>query len=131
MKLKLGGRLPLNIDKDLGFSLASIFREIETAFNDLESIVLDSANHSAVITADALVKTGKGKYKGYTVNVVTAVGTIDIRDGVAAGGGVIIEQIPAAKAVGRYETNRPWVFETGIYVDYGVGATGSLVILYE
>lgn len=132
MKLKLGGRLPLDIDRDVGFALASIFREVESAFNEVEGYVLDNALHSTPITVDTLVKTGKGKYKGYLVNVVTAAGTIDIRDGIAAGGGSIIETIPAGKAVGRYETNRPWVVDTGIYVDYNAGpATGTIVVLYE
>jgi len=95
MKLKLGGRLPVNIEKNLGFALNEIFREIERDFNEIEGIVLDNATHSAPVTADALIKTGKGKYKGYRVNVATAAGTIDIRDSTSAGGGQIIETIPA------------------------------------
>jgi hypothetical protein len=130
MKLRLQGRLPLNVDKDLGFSLGTLLREIENAFNEVEGVVLDTATHSASITADALVKTGKGKYKGYLVNVITAGGTIDIRDATSAGAGTIIESIPIAKAVGRYETNRPWSFETGIYVDFNA-ATGTVIVLYE
>ena len=132
MKLKLLGRLPIDIEKSLGFAFTALLRDIEQAFNEVEGVVMDTATHSTPTTVDTLVKTGKGKYKGYVVNVVTAAGTIDIRDSITAGGGTIIETIPAGKAVGRYETNRPWLFETGIYVDYNAGpATGTLVILYE
>lgn len=132
MKLSLKGRLPRSIDAVLGFALDGIFSDITLSINELVDSVMETASHSTSITADTLVKTGPGKYKGYVVNVATAAGTIDIRDSASAGAGTIIETIPAGKAVGRYETNRPWNFDNGIYVDYNAGpATGTLVILYE
>ena len=93
---------------------------------------MPQANHSAAITADALVKTGRAVYRGFTITVVTAVGSIDIRDGVAAGGGVIIDTIPIGGAAGtRVEKTVGVVCETGIYVDYNGGATGTVVVLFE
>jgi hypothetical protein len=132
MKVSVDNKLPLNMEPTLRFALTAILREIARSLNEVIDSVMETASHSAVITADTLVKTGTGKYKGYVVNVATAAGTIDIRDATSAGTGTIIETIPAGKAVGRYETNRPWIFETGIYVDYNAGpATGTLVVLYE
>jgi hypothetical protein len=126
------GRIPTKIDDNFRFGLLQVLRDIANQVNEVTDIVMETATHSTSITSDTLVKTGAGKFKGYVVNVVTAAGTIDIRDSITAGGGTIIETIPAGKAVGRYETNRPWLFETGIYVDYNAGpATGTLVILYE
>jgi hypothetical protein len=131
MRISVDNKLPLNMEPTLRFSLTAILRELAKSLNEVIDSVMETASHSASITADALVKTGACKYKGYVVNVATAVGSIDIRDSATAGGGTIIESIAAGKAVGRYETNRPWIFETGIYVDYNGGATGTLVILYE
>lgn len=131
-KVKTDGRLPINIDRDLGFALAQLFRELAVSINDLIDYVMPRAKHSAVITADALVFTGKTVYRGFAVSVVTAVGTIDIRDGVAAGGGTVIDTLPIATAVGLGEERNVGVIcETGLFVDFNGGATGSVTVFYE
>lgn len=132
MKLKLLGRLPASIDRSLGLSLDQIHAEIQNAVNQLIDTAMPRAVHSPAVTADTLVKTGKAIYRGFNITVVTAVGTIDIRDGVAAGGGVIIDTIPIATAAGtHYEPNTGIICETGIYVDYNGGATGTVIVKYE
>jgi len=125
-------RLPRNLDTTLSFALYAIFRDFARQINELTENVMAKANHSAALTADALVKTGAATYRGFTITVVTAVGTIDIRDGITAGGGVIIDTIPAATVAGtRIEKTVGVICETGIYVDYNGGATGTLVVHYE
>jgi hypothetical protein len=125
-------RLPQSTEKTLAFALYAIFRDFARQINLLTDTVMAKANHSSAITNDSLVKTGQVTYRGFNITVVTAVGTIDIRDGVAAGGGVIIDTIPVATAAGtRIEKNVGIVCETGIYVDYNGGATGTVVVLYE
>lgn len=42
MKLKLVGRLPVNIDKDLGYALTMLLRDIEREFNRLSDDGLDT-----------------------------------------------------------------------------------------
>jgi hypothetical protein len=131
MKVNADGRLPASTDA-LTYALYAIFRDFARQINELTDYTMPKATHSAAITADALVKTGQGTYRGFTVTVVTAVGTIDIRDATAAGAGTIIDTIPAATAAGtRVEKQVGVVCETGIYVDYNGGATGTVVLLYE
>lgn len=131
-KIKLAGRLPLNMDSDTRSSLDQLFRECEGQINELIDYVMPRAAHSSVVTADTLVRTGKAVYRGFAVSVVTATGTIDVRDGVAAGGGVVIDTLPIATAVGAGEERTVGVVcETGIFVDYNGGATGSVTIFYE
>lgn len=132
MKVNADGRLPAKTESTLAFALYAIFKDFAKQINALTDYVMPKANHSAAITADALVKTGGCVYRGFHVTVVTAVGTIDIRDGVAAGGGVIIDTIPAATAAGtRVEKTVGVICETGIYVDFNGGATGTVVALFE
>lgn len=132
MKVNADNRLPQGMDKTEAFSLYAIFRDFARQINALTDHTMTKAIHSPAITADTLVRTGASTYRGFTITVVTAVGTIDIRDGVAAGGGVIIDTIPVATAAGtRIEKNVGVTCETGIYVDYNGGATGTLVVLYE
>jgi hypothetical protein len=132
MRVSADNRLPANTETTLAFALYAIFRSFANQINLLTDAVMTKANHSAAITNDALVKTGQTVYRGFNITVVTAVGTIDIRDGVAAGGGVIIDTIPVATAAGtRFEKNVGIVCETGIYVDYNGGATGTVIVLYE
>jgi hypothetical protein len=131
MKLDPSPQLPQDLPT-LVQKLTFLLRDIARQVNDLTDAVMPTANHSASITGDTLVRTGTAKYRGFCVNVVTAVGTIDIRDGTSAGGGVIIETIPIATAVGtRVNMAVPINCETGIYVDYNGGATGTLVVYYE
>ena len=125
-------RLPATMERTEAYALYAIFRDFARQINALTESVMAKANHSAAITADALVYTGQTTYRGFTITVVTAVGTIDIRDGVAAGGGVIIDTIPAATAAGtRVEKVVGVICETGIYVDFNGGATGTVVVHYE
>lgn len=131
MRVNANNRLPLSADASLTFALYAVFRDFANQINLLTDAVMAKANHSAAITADALVKTGQTTYRGFTITVVTAAGTIDIRDGTSAGTGVIIDTIPAGTAVGtRVEKTVGVICETGIFVDYN-GATGTLVVLYE
>ena len=125
-------RLPRSLDTTLSFALYAIFRDFARQINELTENVMAKANHSAALTADALVKTGAATYRGFTITTVTAVGTIDIRDGITAGGGVIIDTIPVATAAGtRVERTVGVTCETGLYVDFGAGATGTVILLYE
>lgn len=131
MKVNADNRLPQGMDTTLSFALYAIFRDFANQINALTEDVMAKANHSAAITADALVKTGQVVYRGFTVTVVTAAGTIDIRDGTAAGGGVVIDTIPAATAAGtHYAAPVGIICETGLFVDYN-GATGTVVIHFE
>jgi hypothetical protein len=131
-RVSADNQLPRDTDKTLAFALYAIFRAFARQINLLTDAVMAKATHSAAITGDSLVKTGQTIYRGFTITVVTAVGTIDIRDGIAAGGGVIIDTIPLGTAAGtRVEKNVGIICETGIYVDYNGGATGTVVVLYE
>lgn len=131
-KVKLSGRLPLNIDRNLGFALDQLLNEIGVTINDLVDDVMPRANHSAALTADTLVRTGKSIYRGFTVTVITAVGAIDIRDATSAGTGVVIDTIPAATAAGtRVEKQVGRICEVGLYVDFAAGTTGTIVVDYE
>ena len=131
MKVTADNKLPANTEKSLAFALYGIFRDFARAINELTEEVMAKANHSSAITADALVKSGQVVYRGFHITVVTAGGSIDIRDGTSAGGGVIVDTIPAATAAGtRVEKTVGIVCETGLYVDYN-GATGTVVVLYQ
>jgi flagella basal body P-ring formation protein FlgA len=132
MKVSVDNKLPLNMDQTLRFALTAILRDIARSLNEVIDTVMAKANHSAAITGDTLVKTGQCVYRGFTITVVTAVGSIDIRDGIAAAGGVVIDTIAAGTAVStRIEKNPGIICETGLYVDYNGGATGTVVVHYE
>lgn len=132
MKVSADNRLPQNTDSTLAFALYAIFRDFARQINALTDDVMPTANHSAAITADALVKTGQVIYRGFNVTVTTAVGTIDVRDGTSAGGGTIIDQIPMGTVAGTsYVAPLGVICETGIYLDFNGGATGTVVVLFE
>lgn len=101
------------------------------AINALFEEVMPVAAHSAAITADTLVFTGPCVYYGFQVTTATATAAIQIRDGVAAGGGVVIGTINAGTAVGQYPTTTGVYCETGLYVDYAASATGTVVVLFR
>ena len=131
MKVSADNRLPLGMDSTLSFALYAIFRDFARQINELSEHFV-KANHSAAITADALVKTGQAVYRGFTITTATAVGIIEIRDAVSAGTGVVIDTIPAGAAAGtRVEKNIGIVCETGLYVDFGAGSTGTIILHYE
>ena len=131
MKLERSPQLPTDLP-GLVQKLSQLFRDIAQQVNDLTDAVMPTANHSAGCTADTLVRTGAAKYRGFCVTTVTATGTIDIRDATSAGAGTVIETIPIATAVGtRVNMAVPINCETGIYVDFNGGATGTLVVYYE
>ena len=131
MKVNAEGRLPASGDT-LTYSLYAIFRDFARQINELTDYIMPKAIHSSALTADALVKTGQGVYRGFTITTVTAVGIIEIRDAVAAGAGTVIDTIPVATAAGtRVEKQVGVICETGIYVDFAAGATGTLNVLYE
>lgn len=112
--------------------LVDLFRDIAETVNELARRTMPIAVHSPAVTADTLVKTGQCIYRGYHINVVTATGTIDIRDGTSAGGGTVLETIPIATAVGtRREYSVGVACDNGIYVDFNGGATGTVIVLYE
>jgi hypothetical protein len=131
-RVNADNQLPRDTEKTLAFALYAIFRSFARQINELTDTVMAKANHSPAITADTLVKTGQATYRGFNITAVTAIGTIDIRDGVAAGGGTVIDTIAIATAVGtRVSYPVGIVCETGIYVDYNGGATGTVIVLYE
>lgn len=132
MNVNAEGRLPLAMDKTEAYALYAIFRDFARQINALTDDVMPKANHSAAITADALVKTGQAVYRGFTITTATATALIEIRDGIAAGGGVVIDTIPLGTAAGtRVEKTVGIVCETGLYVDYAATATGTLVLHFE
>ena len=132
MRVNADNRLPQKTDSTLAFALYAIFRDFARQINELTETVMAKVNHSSAITGDTLVKTGQATYRGFTITVVTAVGTIDIRDGTSAGAGTVIDTIPVGTAAGtRVEKTVGVICETGIFVDYNGGATGTLVVLYE
>ena len=131
MIVSADNRLPQATDSTLAFALYAIFRDFARQINELSGHFV-KANHSAAITADTLVKTGQGVYRGFTITVTTAVGSIDIRDAVSAGTGTVIDTITMATAAGtRVEKTIGVVCETGLYVDFGAGTTGTICLTYE
>lgn len=112
--------------------LVDLFRDIAETVNALISETMPKAVHSAAITSDTLVYTGKCVYWGYTVTVATATADIDIRDGITAGGGVVIDSIASGTAKGtERDKNVGTICNDGLYVDYAASATGTVVIHYE
>lgn len=88
------------------------------------------AAHSAVLTASGAVGSNNGVYHGFHVTVTTATGPINIREGSASG--QIIDVIPATTAAGtRYYMSDGVAVDSGIFVEFNGGATGSVVILFE
>ena len=84
-----------------------------------------------VVTADTLVYTGPCIVYGATVNVVLSAATIDLRDAISAGTGVIKLMVPPLAAVG-FVQNLGGVgikYDTGLFVK--VNGTGTVVVLWE
>lgn len=132
MKFSAENRLPQDMRPNDQVALYNVFRDLAKIVNDLVDTVMPKVAHSSALTADTLVKTGQATYRGFTITATTAVAAIDIRDSTAAGSGTIIDTIPAATAAGtRVEKQVGVICDTGIYVDYAAGATGTVVILYE
>lgn len=132
MKVSVDNKLPLNMEPTLRYSLTAILRDIARSLNEVIDTVMAKATSSSAITGDSLVRSGASVYRGFHVTVVTAVGTIDIRDGVAAGGGKVIDTIPIGTAAGtRVEFQVGKNCDSGIYVDYNGGATGTVIVWYE
>lgn len=90
---------------------------------------ISPANRSNPITTDTLVSSGKGIYRGYTITASTATANIEIRDATAAGQGTVIDVIPSGTAAGTTKA-RSTIITTGIYVDYAMLATGTLIVEY-
>jgi hypothetical protein len=132
-RVVVDGRIPPGkVDAAFHNGLLQVLRDLAEGLKQVTDIVMAKAVHSPALTADALVKTGQGTYRGISITATTAGAAIDIRDAVAAGAGTIIDTIPAGTAAGTYIENVVGVTcETGIYVDYNVGATGTVVVLYE
>lgn len=84
------------------------------------------------MTADTVIKTGRALYRGYTVTVAVATAAIDIRDAATAGAGTVIDTIPVGTAAGTQRMLPDGVVCTaGLVADYGAGATGTVVVLFE
>lgn len=132
MKVSVDNKLPLNMEPTLRFALTAVLRDIARSLNEVIDTVMAKATSSSAITADSLVRSGATVYRGFHVTVTTAGGAIDIRDGTSAGGGKVIDTIPAATAAGsRVEYQVGKNCDSGIYVDYAGGATGTVIIWYE
>jgi hypothetical protein len=130
MKLAILQRLS-SLDPQTRFTLEPIVRDIQRAFNDLESRVVVQATPSAVLTGDALVRTGQAIYRGFTVMVATATADINVYDG-TSNAGKLIDVIPVSTAKGTTEERQVGITcETGLYVDFTGSATGSVQINYE
>lgn len=86
---------------------------------------------ATAFTASGQVVVGsEGVYHGFTVTVVTAVGAINIRK--ASVTGQIIDVIPSATAVGsRFYYQDGISCESGLFVEFNGGATGTVNVLYE
>jgi hypothetical protein len=130
MKLAILQRLS-SLDPKTRFTLEPIIRDIQRAFNDLESRVVVTATPSAVLTADTLVRTGQAIYRGFTVMVTTATADINVYDG-TSNAGKLIDVIPTGATKGTTEERTVGITcETGIYVDFTGSATGSVQVFYE
>lgn len=89
------------------------------------------AGYGTPVTGDSLVKNGAGICYGVVITTATATAAIDIRDATSAGAGTVIMTIPATSAVGQaFLLPLGIICNTGIYIDYAVGATGTLVPVY-
>jgi uncharacterized membrane protein len=86
---------------------------------------------SGPLTASATVaKDSSNVYYGYTVLVVTAVGSINIRK--TSQTGLIMDIIPAATVAGSARSLAHGLqCEGGIYVEFAGGATGTLIVHFE
>ena len=124
----------IQLTEGVGF-IPTLMRHLSALARAINKIARDTmpiAVHSSAITADALVKSGKCTYRGFTVTVTTATAAIDIRDGTSAGGGTVIDTIPATTAAGtRVEKIVGINCDSGIYVDYAASATGTVIVHYE
>lgn len=89
----------------------------------------EASTHTAGLTADALVKSGRGIYTGYTVTVSVATAAIVIRDSLTAGAGDIIDVIPVGAAAGSTK-QRNVIFKKGLFVDFGATTTGTVIAEY-
>jgi|APLak6261663543_1056040.scaffolds.fasta_scaffold34457_2 hypothetical protein len=89
----------------------------------------EASTHTAGLTADSLVKSGKGIYTGYTVTTAVAVAAIVIRDSLTAGAGDIIDVIPIGAAAGSTK-QRNVIFKRGLFVDFGATTTGTIIAEY-
>lgn len=85
---------------------------------------------SAICTASTLIASGACILYGYTVHVATATAATGIEDGITAGTGAKKVTIPVSKAVGEYALPVGILCPTGIYLNYGASATGSISVLY-
>ncbi len=132
MKVSAEGKLPQSLPADVRYALTNIFAEFARQINALTDEVMPKAVHSPAITADTLVKTGACTYRGFRVTTATATAAIEIRDSTSAGAGTVIDVIPSGSTAGtRIEASPGISCETGIYVDYGASATGTVVVLFE
>jgi hypothetical protein len=80
-KLKLEGRLPMNVDRDLRFALDQIFREIGISINSTidqglttKTVVIDTAT-TGVVLKDTQ---GTPHYWGVTVDTAGSLVTTDL-----------------------------------------------------
>ncbi len=130
MKLAILQRLS-SLEPNTRATLEPIVRDIQRAFNDLESRVVVTATPSAVLTGDTLVRTGQAIYRGFTVMVTTATADINVHDG-TTNAGKLIDVIPAGATKGSTEERQVGITcEVGIYVDFTGSATGSVQVNYE
>lgn len=90
---------------------------------------IEASTHTAGLTADSLVKTGKGIYTGFTVTTAIATAQIVIRDSVTAGAGDIIDVIPVGATAGTTK-QRNVFFKKGLFVDFGATTTGTIIVEY-
>ena len=82
-------------------------------------------------TGDVAIKASPGVYYGYIVTVATAVGAIDIRDSLTAGGGTVIDTIPSGTAAGSRQVMHTGITcSAGVFADYAAGTTGTIQVLY-
>lgn len=108
--------------------LASLVRGENSQFNRLFGGALP--DKATPCTADTLYHNGPCLMYGVMITTVTAVGTVDIRDSLTAGGGTVVMTLPigAAPADGnKYMLTAPIPLTTGCYIDYNGGATGTIV----
>lgn len=131
MKVSAEGKLPASLPADARYALNTILAEFARQINALTDEVMPKSIHSSAITADTLVKTGACTYRGFRVTAATATAAIEIRDATSAGTGIVIDVIPATTAAGTRVDVAGINCETGIYVDYGASATGTVVVLFE
>lgn len=86
---------------------------------------------TSAVTASVALRNTPGVFYGYNVTTVTATGAINFYDAASATGKVLAS-IPASTAVGTaFFPPHGIRFNTGLYVEFAGGATGTVLVHHK